>query len=216
MGSSRFPSARQGYGITKTCQSSQAKRYYQNGLGVRRLVAIRCSPYGCRLLCARLLRIGRGDSTISLRAPKQFVDCLSLRSMHRSRGTKGYDAQLEGVLGSPSAVASSVPSASASGSIAALAEAWPQFERQVSCRFCDWQDACEEVETDPRHPHPKRKTRWPPNFRYLAVIITRREAGERIWLGRLDSNQDRQSQSLQCYRYTTPHRATRTGLMGGR
>jgi site-specific DNA recombinase len=25
-----------------------------------------------------------------------------------------------------------------------------------------------------------------------------------VWLGRLDSNQDRQSQSLQCYRYTTP------------
>ncbi len=36
------------------------------------------------------------------------------------------------------------------------------------------------------------------------------------WLGRLDSNQDRQSQSLQCYRYTTPHCDTRTGLMGGR
>ena len=28
-----------------------------------------------------------------------------------------------------------------------------------------------------------------------------------LWLGRLDSNQDRQSQSLQCYRYTTPHHA---------
>jgi hypothetical protein len=27
------------------------------------------------------------------------------------------------------------------------------------------------------------------------------------WLGNLDSNQDKQSQSLLCYRYTIPHRA---------
>ncbi len=40
--------------------------------------------------------------------------------------------------------------------------------------------------------------------------------GHPVWLGRLDSNQDRQSQSLQCYRYTTPHCDTRTGLMGAR
>jgi hypothetical protein len=28
----------------------------------------------------------------------------------------------------------------------------------------------------------------------------------RVWLGNLDSNQDKQSQSLLCYRYTIPHR----------
>jgi hypothetical protein len=27
------------------------------------------------------------------------------------------------------------------------------------------------------------------------------------WLGNLDSNQDKQSQSLLCYRYTIPHRS---------
>jgi hypothetical protein len=29
----------------------------------------------------------------------------------------------------------------------------------------------------------------------------------RDWLGNLDSNQDKQSQSLLCYRYTIPHRS---------
>ena len=33
------------------------------------------------------------------------------------------------------------------------------------------------------------------------------------WLGNLDSNQDKQSQSLLCYRYTIPHRAC--GLEAG-
>ena len=28
----------------------------------------------------------------------------------------------------------------------------------------------------------------------------------RVWLGNLDSNQDKQSQSLLCYRYTIPQR----------
>ena len=32
-----------------------------------------------------------------------------------------------------------------------------------------------------------------------------RQAG---WLGNLDSNQDKQSQSLLCYRYTIPHRSS--------
>src|SRR5262249_45436508 len=32
-------------------------------------------------------------------------------------------------------------------------------------------------------------------------------AKSEIWLGNLDSNQDKQSQSLLCYRYTIPHRS---------
>jgi hypothetical protein len=34
--------------------------------------------------------------------------------------------------------------------------------------------------------------------------------GAWIWLGNLDSNQDKQSQSLLCYRYTIPQRNSRT------
>lgn len=33
-------------------------------------------------------------------------------------------------------------------------------------------------------------------------------ATEADWLGNLDSNQDKQSQSLLCYRYTIPQRST--------
>ena len=33
------------------------------------------------------------------------------------------------------------------------------------------------------------------------------------WLGNLDSNQDKQSQSLLCYRYTIPQRNSRTNSM---
>jgi hypothetical protein len=36
------------------------------------------------------------------------------------------------------------------------------------------------------------------------VIVT--IAGRQSWLGNLDSNQDKQSQSLLCYRYTIPQR----------
>ncbi len=35
----------------------------------------------------------------------------------------------------------------------------------------------------------------------------------RNWLGNLDSNQDKQSQSLLCYRYTIPQRNSRTNSM---
>ena len=43
----------------------------------------------------------------------------------------------------------------------------------------------------------------------------------RIWLGNLDSNQDKQSQSLLCYRYTIPQRlpvadAVRLGFAANR
>lgn len=42
-------------------------------------------------------------------------------------------------------------------------------------------------------------------------IYPREHAGN--WLGNLDSNQDKQSQSLLCYRYTIPQRNSRTNSM---
>ena len=37
--------------------------------------------------------------------------------------------------------------------------------------------------------------------------VTLQAAFAGFWLGNLDSNQDKQSQSLLCYRYTIPHRS---------
>ena len=37
-----------------------------------------------------------------------------------------------------------------------------------------------------------------------ASLEDRASIGGRRWLGNLDSNQDKQSQSLLCYRYTIP------------
>ena len=39
-----------------------------------------------------------------------------------------------------------------------------------------------------------------------AADETVKSAKTEIWLGNLDSNQDKQSQSLLCYRYTIPHK----------